>query len=153
MTVYSFRDVVAAIDGPGGSFALAGVEAGGADEGISVEPTGDSNTMTSGADGSWMHSLSGSSSGMITVRLLKAARNNAQLMEMANFQLASAARHGQNTITIRDTARGDLITATGCAFVRPPNLAYARDGGLIEWAFHAGKIDRVLGTGTPERAV
>lgn len=151
MTVYSFLDVHAAISGPGGNFPLSGEEAGAAEEGISIEPTADKSTMVEGADGGWMHSLHGGSSGTVTVRLLKTSTINAQLMAMHDHQTSSATRHGRNTITIRDTARGDVITCSGVAFARTPPLAYAKTAGTIEWVFHAGRIARTLGTGTPEK--
>lgn len=147
MTAYSFLDVNASIDGPGGNFSLKG---GNAEEGISIESAGDLNTMTTGADGTAMHSLSAQTSGTVTVRLLKTSPLNAQLMTMCNYQRASSARHGQNTITVRDSARGDLITCSQVAFKKDPSLTYAKDGGLLEWAFDAGGITRILGTGTPE---
>lgn len=143
---YSFFDVNASIDGPGGNFTLKG---GNAEEGISIEPSGDINTMTGGADGAVMHSLSAQTSGTVTVRLLKTSPINAQLMTMAKFQRASAARHGQNTIVVRDSTRGDIVTCTQVAFKKIPALTYAKEGGLVEWAFDAGSIDQNLGTGTP----
>ncbi|WP_142850924.1 phage protein [Telmatospirillum sp. J64-1] len=151
MSVYSFLDVHAAISGPGGNFPLGGPEAGIADEGISIAPTGDKSTMTVGADGGWMHSLSGDKSGTVTVRLLKTSTVNAQLAALYDLQTTSAAMHGRNTITIRDTVRGDTITCSGAAFTKAPDLTYAREGGTVEWVFAAGRIDRQLGTGTPEK--
>ena len=49
MPAYSFLDVSVSIDGPGGFFAIDG--GGVAEEGITIEPVGDKNTMTVGADG------------------------------------------------------------------------------------------------------
>jgi hypothetical protein len=57
---------------------------------------------------------------------------------------------GRNTITIRDVARGDTITCSGAAFARPAPIGYTEQAGNIEWTFHAGKIQRQLGSGTPE---
>lgn len=151
MTVYSFGDVHAAINGPGGNFPLSGEEAGIAKEGISVEPTGDANVMTTGADGSYMHSLQQDRSGTVTVRLLKTSEVNAKLNSMWSYQRTSAALHGRNNITIRDTARGDAITCTGVAFAKDPPITYAAEGGLTEWTFHAGSIKGKIGSGTPEK--
>ena len=64
---------------------------------------------------------------------------------MYNYQTASSARHGQNTIVIRDVARGDTITCQKVAFARQPAKTYASDGGTVEWVFHAGKISQLLG--------
>lgn len=147
---YSFKDCQASIDGPGGSVILSGDEAGIASEGITIEATGDLNAMTIGADGAVMHSLSADRSGTVTVRLQQTSTVNRQLQVMQDYQAASAARHGQNTITIRDTARGDTITCTGVAFARFPGMTYAAQGGNREWVFHAGKIERQIGSGTPE---
>lgn len=147
---YSFLDVHAAISGPGGSFPLAGNEAGVAGEGLTVSPTGDKNIMTVGADGSVMHSLSGDKSGTVTVRLLRTSGVNRQLQEMYNHQTQSSATHGRNTITIRDVARGDTITCSKCAFAKQPEKTYAIEGGGLEWTFHVGTIDSQLGSGTPE---
>ena len=44
MSTYSFLDVQATIVGPGGAFSL-GSGAGVAEEGISIEPTGEIDTM------------------------------------------------------------------------------------------------------------
>ena len=82
---YSFLDVQAAISGPGGNFPLAGDESGNSEEGITIEPTGDKNIMTVGADGSVMHSLKGDRSGTVTVRLLKTSTINAALQALYNF--------------------------------------------------------------------
>lgn len=151
MNAYSFLDVHAAISGPGGNLPLASEEAGAAEEGITIEPVGDKSTMTEGADGSWMHSLHASKAGRVTVRLLKVSGVNARLQAMYDFQTDSAARHGRNTITIRDTTRGDVVTCAGCAFAAPPTLSYGKTAGTVDWTFHAGRIDRTLGSGTPER--
>lgn len=143
--VYSFLDVQAAISGPGGAFPLAGDESGISQEGISIEPTGDKNIMTIGADGAVMHSLRGDQSGTVTVRLLKTSTVNAALQAMYNYQTASSSRHGQNTIVIRDAVRGDVITCQKAAFAKNSSKTYAEDGGIMEWTFHAGKITGLLG--------
>lgn len=147
---YSLLDVQASISGPGGNFALAGSEAGVAQEGISFAPTGDKNIMTTGADGSVMHSLAADKSGTITVRLLRTSPVNRQLQELYNHQTQSSANHGRNTITIRDVARGDTITCTRVAFAKQPDKNFAVEGGIREWLFHAGKVDPQEGSGSPE---
>lgn len=139
MTTWSFLDVKAAITGPGGAFSLSG-EDGVAEEGISVEPTGDKNAMTIGADGSVMHSLFADKSGTITVRLLRNNPRNAQLMALYNYQTASGKTHGKNTITITNPVMGEMQTASKVAFAKTPGKNYAKEGGLVEWVFHAGKI-------------
>lgn len=146
MATYSFLDVTAAIIGPGGSFSL-GSGTGAAEEGITVEMTEDKNSMVTGADGSVMHSLHAGKSGTVTVRLLKTSPVNAQLSAMYAFQTASSALHGQNVISIRDLARGDVITCQQVAFKRMTPVNYGKDGGTNEWTFDAGQIDTFLGAG------
>jgi Protein of unknown function (DUF3277). len=151
MTVYSLKDVHASISGPGGNFPLTGDEAGIADEGISTEPNGDQSGMQTGGDGAWMHSLYADKSGVVKIRLLKTSTINAQLQAMFNYQTSSAALHGRNTIIIRDTVRGDVITCRGVAFKKDSAKTYAKDAGLMEWTFDAGHISSILGNGSPEK--
>lgn len=145
MSAYSFLDVVATISGPTGSAQLAS-GAQNADEGISFEMTGDKNTMTTGADGSVMHSLHAEKSGRVIVRLLKTSPINQLLQAMYDAQTLSAQLHGQNTIVCQQKQAGDITTARQCAFKRKPPLTYAKEGGIIEWEWDAGLIDTVLGT-------
>lgn len=149
MGAYSFLDVQASIEGPGGAFQL-GSGSGNAEEGISIEPGGDKNVMTVGADGTVMHSLKADASGTVTVTLLRTSTTNAQLSNLYNYQTASSRNHGQNTIMIRNAVSGDVITCTEVAFAKAISNPYAVEGGKIAWTFHAGKIDTKLGTGTPE---
>ncbi|NTA27397.1 phage structural protein [Allorhizobium ampelinum] len=147
MSTYSFLDVTAAISGPGGSINI-GNDAGPSEEGITVTMNDNKNTMTIGADGSGMHSLHAGNSGTITVRLLKTSPTNKLLQSMYSYQVTSSANHGQNTITIRDTARGDFVTASYCAFRKMPDNAYAKDGNMMEWAWDCIKIAQKLGSGS-----
>lgn len=144
MPAYSFQDVTASISGPGGNFDLKG---GNPAEGITIEATGDKNIMTVGADAHVMHSLRADDSGLVTVRLLKTSPVNALMQSLYNSQKQSSATWGKNVISIRDIARGDDITATECAFAGAPTYTYAEEGGMMEWRFHAGKVDPKLGSG------
>lgn len=150
MAAYSFQDCAASITGPGGSFQL-GSGSGNAEEGITVAMVEAKNTMTIGADGSVMHSLHAGKGGTLTLTLLKTSPVNAQLSELYNFQTKSSATHGQNTITIRDIARGDTITSQLCAFQKHPDVTYAKEGGTMQWIFDAGVVDHMIGTGTPDK--
>lgn len=147
MSSYSFVDVTAVIDGEGGNFSI---KEGAADEGISIEPVSDRNVMTPGADGAVMHSLAASTASTVTLRLLKTSPVNRQLMTMYNHQTASAARHGTNTITVSDPARGDLVTVSKAAFKKVPPLTYAKEGGTVEWVFDGGETTYVLGSGSAQ---
>jgi hypothetical protein len=149
MATYSFLDVQAAIVGPGGAIQL-GNGAGTAEEGISYSMEGDKDTLTIGADGTPMHVLNASKGGEVIVRMLKTSPANFQLAIMYNAQTVSSALHGNNLITIRDKARGDVVTCRSCAFRRMPPNSWAKGGNTIEWAFTAGYIDVLFGSGTPE---
>lgn len=144
MSTYSFLSVNASLIGPGGSINLA-AGAGNAEEGITIEPTESIDTMTIGADGTAMHSLHANRSGKVTVRLLKTSPVNKQLAQMYALQTASPANHGQNTISVVDSNLQDVISCLVVAFERAPNLTYAKEGGLNEWTFNAGVINRALG--------
>lgn len=147
MSTYSFLDVNAAIVGPGGSVNLAR-GAGAAEEGITINPTEDINTMTIGADGTPMHSLHADKSGEVTIRLLKTSPVNQKLAQMYAFQTAASSSHGQNTISLANAYTQDVVTCQQVAFKRAPNLTYAKEGGFNEWVFAAGIIDRTLGSVT-----
>ena len=144
MGTYSFLDVNAAIVGPGGAFNL-GAGAAVADEGITTAMSEDKNTMTTGADGTPMHSLHASKSGTVTVRLLKTSPTNAKLSQMYNLQTTTSAAHGLNVLTVTNPTNGDVITCTMCAFKKHPDQVQAKDAGNNEWVFDAGYIDTSLG--------
>lgn len=144
MSTYSFNDVVATIAGPTGSADLA-YDAAPTEEGITVEPAGDKNTMSIGADGSVMHSLHADKSARCVVRLQKTSPANAQLMQMYDAQTISAALHGLNTIFIQQKASSDVLTLRQVAFKRRPAINYQKEGGMVEWEFDVGLYDGVLG--------
>lgn len=143
--VYSFLNVQCAITGPGGSVNL-GNGSGSTEEGISIAPTAEINTMQIGADGYGQHSLHADRSGRVTVRLLKTSPVNKQLSALYAVQTASAASHGQNTISLTDTIRGDSITCSQVAFKKAPDLTYGKEAGFNDWEFDAVIIDRTLGS-------
>lgn len=145
---YSFLDVAASIDGPGGSFQL-GAGAGADKEGITVAFAQDKNIQGIGADGATMNSLRAAQNGTITVRLQKTSPVNAMLSAMYNTQKQSSALWGQNTIVISDLQRGDLYSCQLCAFKKFPDNAYAEEAGRVEWMFDAGVIEPLLGSGAP----
>lgn len=141
---YSFLDVQATITGPGGIIPL-GNGSGAAEEGITVEPSEDTDTMLIGADGKVVHSLHASKAGRVIIRLLKTSPVNGQLQTLYNFQRLSSANHGRNILAITDIARGDVYLCQDAAFARMPNNAYSKEAGIIEWHFNASKIDPILG--------
>ena len=146
MGVYTFEDVAAVFIGPVGfNFILS--SGGVADEGITTSMVGEKNTMQTGANGDIQHSLHASNAGRMTVRLLKTGVANAVLSQVYNFQKTSGAYWGQNKIVIRNPITGDVITGTSLAFVKQPDIVYAKEGGTVEWAFE-GNIDELLGSGT-----
>lgn len=145
MATYSFQDVQANIVGPGAAFSI-GAGSAASEEGITIEATGDKNTMTVGADGEVMHALHADKSGTITVRLLKTSPQNALLQAAYDAQTLSSSLHGKNIITVSNSAAGDLHVGRDCAFARKPRVVYDKAGAMMEWTFHAGKIDSKLGT-------
>ena len=144
MATYSFLDVSCSIVGAG-LYAVLGNEGGAAEEGVTVEMAADKNTLTTGADGGYMHSLHAANAGTVTVRLLKTSPQNALLMAAYNAQRLTSSLWGKNVINIIQNNSDDAIVCIGCAFQRQPNLAYATDGGTNTWTFQAGKITGFLG--------
>lgn len=142
--VYSFLNVQCSLIGPGGAITL-GNSSGAAEEGITIEASGDIGTLTMGADGSGQFSLHADKSGKITVRILKANPTNKQLSAMYAIQTSDGALYGQNIITLTDTLRGDAITCSQVAFTKAPSLSYGKEAGMLEWDFMAIRIDRTLG--------
>lgn len=147
--VYSFLDVVAAIAGPGVAANL-GSGAGVAEEGIDIAPLEDKNMMQIGADGRAQHSLIASDAGTVTVRLLKTSPVNAILMAAFEFQSSSSSLWGRNVLTVVNTTTGDVTTIQQAAFKKKPDIGYKKEAGFNEWVFDSGKINTVLGIGTPE---
>lgn len=143
MATYSFLDVVATIVGPGGSFNLA-YGAGAAEEGLTTSRPDDKNTMTHGADGQVMHSLHAAKPGLLTVRLLKTSPVNQQLSAMYALQTVSSALHGQNVVTIRNVATGEITTCQQTAFKKFPDVTDSKDGNTNEWTFDVGVMDGIL---------
>ncbi|MDV7023801.1 phage structural protein [Atlantibacter subterraneus] len=144
MGTYSFVDVTASMVGPAGVIDL-GYGAGNADEGIKVVMTANKNTVTVGAGGEVMHSLSPASYGTVTVTLMKTSPVNKKLSLAYNAQSQSSSLWGKNVIVIRNSASGDVITAHQCAFQKQPDYANGKEGGTVAWVFDAGKIDQLLG--------
>ncbi|MFG1260029.1 phage protein [Xanthobacter flavus] len=144
MGTYSFQNVSASINGPGGVFSI-GYGSDTADEGISVAFVEDKSTMTIGSDGGGMHSLHAGKAGTITVRLLKTSPVNKQLTDLYRFQTSSPANHGQNLIRVVDTVRGDVVIAQQCAFRKMSDNNWAKVGNVLEWVFDCISIDEKLG--------
>jgi hypothetical protein len=147
MNAYSFQDISARFTSlllPTG-FNM-GYGAAIADEGIDINPKGDKNTMTIGADGSAMHSLHADNSGEIIVRTLKTSALNAMLMAQYNAQKILSSAWGNNIINVRSNLAGDIHNATRVAFRRKAPYSYKKEGGIVEWTFDAGHIDSILGT-------
>ena len=101
--------------------------------------------MKVGADGEVMHSLRCGKSGTITVHLLKTSPTAKLLQNMFNIQSLSSAVWGQNIFTMEQTVAGDKWAARMVAFKRLPDTSYAKDGDILNWEFHAGKIDVIRG--------
>lgn len=146
MATYSFLNVNATLIGPGGAVNF-GYGSAAAEEGISIEANVDKNIMTIGADGQGQNSLVADDSATITIRVLKTAPANNQLMLMYDLQSATSALWGSNVITITDSARGDTTIAQGVSFKKKPTITYAKEGGIMEWALDCIQVNSVLGLG------
>lgn len=144
MGVYAFQNIVAAIVGPGAAFNL-GAGAAVAEEGITIAPNEDKNSMIIGADGVGQHTLIASNGGIITMRFLKTSPTNGLLQLAYDAQSASSALWGQNLITVADTVRLELTTCQSCAFQKKPELVYDKAGPMLEWVFQSLAINSVLG--------
>lgn len=143
---YSFLNCKATIAGPNGLFSI-GDGAGVAEEGITLEMVEPKNTRTTGADGSWMHSLHAGKSGKITIRLMKNSPTNALLNAMYNADTSNPAAHGQNVINVTDILALDVGTGQGCAFAQHPTVTYSKEGPMLDWVFDVGQLDMLLGSG------
>jgi hypothetical protein len=147
MSTYSFLNISCLIVGPGLVANLA-AGAAAAEEGITIEAASDKNEMTIGADGKGQHSLIADDSCHLTMRLLKTSPINALLMIAYDLQTASSSLHGQNVVTILDTARGDATIVQAVAFKKKPTITYAKIGGMMEWTFDGIQANTVLGAST-----
>lgn len=148
MAAYSFLNVVAAIAGPG-VVANLGSGAGASEEGLKTSMVEEKDLATMGADGTLMHTLRASNLGKMTFSLLKISAANAILNAAYNFQKTNAALWGSNVITISDVVRGDVAVLTQAAFVKLPDVQWAKDGNMIEWEF-IGLLNEQLGAGVPD---
>lgn len=146
-TTYSFKDVSAALTGPGTTGAInLGYGAAISDEGITIAMAGDKDTMVIGADGTPMHSLHADKSGIVTIHCLKTSPTNAILQDLYDAQQISSTLWAQNVIIVRENESGDITTCYACAFKRKPDITYKKDADILAWEFHVGTIDTVLGT-------
>ncbi|EPF15302.1 hypothetical protein HMPREF0201_03539 [Cedecea davisae DSM 4568] len=137
-------DVTASLVGPTGVIDLGAGSANG-DAGIKVDMAGPKNSMTVGIDGEVMHNLSPAKNGTITVTLMKTSPVNKKLMQAYNAQTLSASLWGNNTIVVRNSASGDVLTARSVAFSQLPGNSNGKDAGSMDWKFDCGKIDQFLG--------
>jgi hypothetical protein len=144
---YSLVDVSAAIEGPGGNFSLS--DAALANEGITVAMAEDKVSYTAGAGGGGMHNVHAAKHGRVTVRYLQNSPKNRQMMELYNAQNENggAGGAGQNMIDITNNVSGDVIQCQYGSIMKIPDITYAQDGGVREWAILFTIIDIRLGDG------
>ncbi len=147
LPTYSFQNFFVTISGPGGSFAIGGPDTGSADEGFTVEQADDSNTLTTGADGSGMNSLHATRTGTVAVHLLKTSPINSKLSLMFNFQRQLSFNWGLNIISARDIGTGDHYSMSGVAFKRHANNVWSKVGNVLIWPFDVTVLDPNLGPG------
>lgn len=142
MGVYSFADVNAAINGPGGNFLLT--DSGIAEEGIGISMDGDKVTTVTGASGDIMHSVHKGQTGTFTIRVHKTDPKNKILGELMNYQNQSSAFAGQNLLTLSNVVSGDGFTVSQAAFVKWPDMTWANDANIQEWVLR-GKVNGTFG--------
>lgn len=145
LQTYSFGDVFATLSGPGAPAIILGSDAGVAEEGITVEMEEDKNKMTGGSDGSVMHSLREGNRGKMTVRLLLTSPVNGFLNLAYNFQKASSATWGQNTMVVTNLSGGDVHIGQQVSFTKLPRTVYSKDGEMREWVFDVGFLEQQMG--------
>lgn len=144
---YSFLDVTVAIQGPNVSGSLS--EGGFANEGVTIRRVAETDTMTIGAGGAGMHSLSGNQGARIEMTLLKTGPGNAILQQAYNADRVSSGVWGQNTITVTNTISGDSTIAQNCAFAKDADLGYTEAGAANIWTFNSTLCVKHLGSSTP----
>lgn len=135
MATWSFKNISAAFEGPGGAFPLA-PDSGNAQEGISFTAAGDKNIMTEGAGGEIMHSLRASEAGTLSITLLRTSNTNALLRSVYTYQASSAKHWGRNSVVITNTQTGEINIFKQGAFAKLPDQAWAEDGGTVVWTLH-----------------
>lgn len=147
MATYSFIDTV----GTGvfaGETVQLGYGAGTAEEGISIAMDEDKTITVTGSDGTLMHSLAASNTGMVTIRLLKISPQNQRLQNIYNRTRLVAALWGANHLSFHNITTGDQIELTQAAFVKTPDNNYAKEGNILEWTFR-GVLSITYGRGAP----
>lgn len=142
---WSFQDVVATLNGPGGVVPL-GNGAGVSAEGLTVTYTEEKDTVVTGADGSIQHSMRAGQTGRITVRLHRTSPTNRMLSQMYNYQRQFSPNWGRNTLHVNNVATGDQQVGAAMAFVKHPDIQYATESGMIEWDF-VGIVESDMGAG------
>src|SRR6266436_1165397 len=147
LPTYSFADFFVSISGPGGAFPIGGPDTGSAEEGFTIEQADDSNTLTTGADGSGMNSLHATRTGSFVVHLLKTSPVNARLSAMFLFQRQISFNWGLNVVSARHIALGDSYSCSGVAFKRHSNNGYSKIGGVMLWPFDVFILEPLLGPG------
>lgn len=141
---YSFEDVFCTITGPGLTANL-GNGSGAADEGVTIEMAEEKDRMTTGADGSAMHSLIAGNPARFIVRLQKTSPQNAVLSAAYKYQKSSSLFWGKNLMTITNPISGDTIIGSQIAFVRHARVDNAKEAGPMEWEFNVGQTGHTLG--------
>lgn len=141
MAAYSPLDVHATIVGPGGVINL-GIGSGLAADGITYTKSEATNTMQIGLDGSVCHNKSESRAGTITFNFLGVSPAQQQMLRMYNLQegIPGSSMHGKNTITIVNSATGEKLVATECAFQNDSAVGYKKEIDACTWTFDCGQI-------------
>jgi hypothetical protein len=151
MGAYSFLDVNATIIGPGLAAQIGNGAGSAADGSIATAFDEDKTKTDTGSDGSLMHSLRATQTGIITVKLLKVSPINSVLSSAYAFQRQSTGNWGINVIRITNKVSGDVATGNQMAFVKYPENEWAENGNMLSWTFR-GIVTELLGANTPVAA-
>ena len=135
---YSFLDTSANIQLiPGGVVDLTQ----GSEGGISITQENSQNQRRMGASGDWMNVLVAGRPANVQVKFLKNSPAHTLLTAAYNIQSINSAAWGQNSITVKHSALGDLAVFAGVAFTKYPDLIYDVAGEMMTWGFECGRID------------
>lgn len=129
MTVYSFADVVATIDGR----PVQGLWEG--DDAIQIEDMEDFASAIEGVDGDVLVSIGAGDTKRITLRLMQTSPTHRWLMN--RIATIRAGRTVPFAMSIRDTRTGEGGSSAKCMILTRPTQSYGRNAEAREWTIVA----------------
>lgn len=143
-SAYSFKNVVAVIDGLRGNGFWEG------DDTVEIEPVEDAGALTVGADGSSIFSAFADISHTITMRVQHTSNiHNLLLQKLAELR-ADTPRMDGFPVSVRDIRSGDGGSTEQAFVLTPPTKGFGKAASMREWVLVAGRwIDDIT---TPNAA-